>query len=257
MAINNKERLAIVLIFVIALMAIIFLLRHAPIPQDPSYHRFADTRSMFSIPNFWDVMSNLPFLFVGGLGLYKLLVSKTLCIAEEIKTAYVIFFTGVALVSLSSVYYHLWPDNQTLVWDRLPMTMSFMALFVIVVSEFISVSLGRVILWPAIVLGLLSVAYWHATEMNGQGDLRLYAFVQFFPMLAMPIIFVCFQSRFDGVVAYGWLLLAYLIAKVMEHFDTVIFNSLGVISGHSLKHIAVAVGIYVLVIAYQKRLYRQ
>ena len=253
MVLNNKERLGLILIFAIALMATIFLLQHAPIPQDPDYHRFADTRSIFSIPNFWDVLSNLPFLFVGGLGLYKLLLSKTLSITEEIKIAYVIFFAGVALVSLGSAYYHLWPDNQTLVWDRLPMTIAFMALFAIVVSEFVSVSLGRAILWPAILLGLLSVAYWHVTEVNGQGDLRLYAFVQFFPMLAMPIIFVCFKSSYDGVSGYVWLLLAYLIAKLMEHFDAIIFNLLGVISGHSLKHIAAAIGIYILIMAYQKR----
>lgn len=36
-----------------------------PIPQDPAYHRFTDTREFFGIPNFWNVVSNLPFLVVG------------------------------------------------------------------------------------------------------------------------------------------------------------------------------------------------
>ncbi|MBT3812899.1 MAG: hypothetical protein HOE45_04700 [Gammaproteobacteria bacterium] len=34
------------------------------------------------------------------------------------------------LVAAGSSYYHWNPNNQTLVWDRLPMTICFMSLFV-------------------------------------------------------------------------------------------------------------------------------
>src|SRR5687767_141140 len=40
-----------------------------PVPQDPSYHRFADARTMFGIPHFLNVLSNLPFLVAGALGM--------------------------------------------------------------------------------------------------------------------------------------------------------------------------------------------
>jgi hypothetical protein len=40
-----------------------------PIPQDPSYHQFADQRTLLGIPNFWNVVSNLPFVLVGAIGL--------------------------------------------------------------------------------------------------------------------------------------------------------------------------------------------
>src|SRR5262249_21708612 len=40
-----------------------------PIPQAMSYHAFADDRTLLGVPNFWNVVSNLPFLIVGFLGL--------------------------------------------------------------------------------------------------------------------------------------------------------------------------------------------
>ena len=40
-----------------------------PIPQDPAYHAFADQRTLFLLPNFMDVVSNVPFLLVGIAGL--------------------------------------------------------------------------------------------------------------------------------------------------------------------------------------------
>ena len=57
--------------FRVALMAAIssaaagavFLL--PPIPQDPSYHNFADQRRLAGIANALDVLSNIPFALVG------------------------------------------------------------------------------------------------------------------------------------------------------------------------------------------------
>ena len=47
-----------------------------PIPQDPNYHRFADTRSFLGIPNFSDVVSNAGIALVGTLGLVAVLGRK-------------------------------------------------------------------------------------------------------------------------------------------------------------------------------------
>ena len=35
-----------------------------PLPQDPTYHVFADRRTFFGIPNFWNVCSNLASLLL-------------------------------------------------------------------------------------------------------------------------------------------------------------------------------------------------
>src|ERR1700686_61603 len=41
---------------------------YGPIPQDPRYDLFADTRSMLGIPNAGNVLSNLAFLLAGAAG---------------------------------------------------------------------------------------------------------------------------------------------------------------------------------------------
>ena len=45
------------------------LLLLPPISQDQGYHHFADQRTLFGVPNFWNVVSNLPFMAVGSVGL--------------------------------------------------------------------------------------------------------------------------------------------------------------------------------------------
>lgn len=241
------------LITTTALIAVAVALMQAPLTQDLRYHSFSDTRTLLAIPNLLNVASNLPFLIVGLHGLYKLTRKPGLRIIESNRLAYITLFLGTALVALGSGYYHLWPDNNTLVWDRLPMTIAFMALFAIVLSEFISEKLGKTVLLPFLGLGLASVVYWYVTESAGVGDLRYYVIVQFFPMLTIPIILICYESKFTHTTAYWLLLGAYLLAKVTEHFDAAIFDLLGVVSGHSIKHIAAALGLYLLLKAYEQR----
>jgi len=249
----KKEKSGVVLIFVLALFSLAVLFNQDPIAQDVNYHLFKDSRNILRIPNFWNVVSNVPFLIVGILGLYEISVSARLRIIDDIKIAYIFLFSGITLVAFGSGYYHLLPNNQTLVWDRLPMTIAFMALVSIIISEFISVRIGKALLLWLILAGISSVLYWHFSELRGEGDLRYYAFVQFFPILVIPIILICFKSRCTGVNAYWWLLVAYIVAKAFEYFDGEIYRVLGVISGHSIKHIVAALGTYILLFSYQRR----
>lgn len=53
------QRLSILIGLVVVGLVGLFALD--PIPQDPNYHLFADTRSFFSIPHFNDVGSNAGF----------------------------------------------------------------------------------------------------------------------------------------------------------------------------------------------------
>jgi hypothetical protein len=90
----------------------------SPIVQDQAYHAFADTRRLLGIPNVWNVVSNLPFVAVGAAGV-------ALLRKDAAATA---LFVGILLTGFGSSYYHLAPDDGTLFWDRLPMTIGFMAL---------------------------------------------------------------------------------------------------------------------------------
>ena len=250
-----KEKIGAGLIVGATFLAVAVLFSQDPIPQHPKYHLFADERRILSIPNFWNVISNSLFFVVGSLGLYSLRNKGNLQIADDIKLAYLLLFAGVGLIAVGSAYYHLTPNNATLVWDRLPMSIAFMAIFAVVIGEFISVRLGKVLLIPLILAGIASVLYWYSTEVHGQGDLRFYALVQFLPMLIIPIILCFYRSRFTRPAAYWWLFIAYGVAKVFEHFDTEIYKASMLVSGHTLKHVAAAMGLYILLVSYQKREY--
>ncbi|MDX2504188.1 MAG: ceramidase domain-containing protein [Gammaproteobacteria bacterium] len=224
-----------------------------PIAQDPGYHLFKDQRTVFGVPNFWNVITSLPFLLVGVAGLYGILRSRRVRLLDGMKAAYTLFFLGVSLVAVGSGYYHLSPNNESLVWDRIPMAVAIMALFSIIIGEFISLSWGKYALWPLVVFGVFSVLYWQGTEHSGEGDLRLYALVQFLPMLVIPIILLTFKPAFTGISGYWFLLGAYALGKVFEFADGAVQDMLLLLSGHSIKHIVVALGVAFLLKAYNHR----
>ena len=222
-----------------------------PIPQDPGYHLFADGRTLLGIPNTWNVLSNLPFLIVGLLGL-NLARRHRIC-TPELRPAYVVFFFGILLTAFGSGYYHLDPNNESLLPDRLPMTIGFAGLFSIVIGEFISANTGRRLVLPMLVAGIASVVYWGVTEANGVGDLRPYALVQFLPMLLIVIILTVYR-RASALLPYFWLMmLCYVLAKIAEHFDTAIFSAGEFVSGHTLKHLFASATPAVLLYALAKR----
>jgi hypothetical protein len=224
----------------------VFLLE--PIPQDPDFHDFADQRALLGVPHFWNVATNLPFLLVGVAGWLQIgrIGSPALV------THYRVLCTAIALVALGSGWYHHAPSNAALVWDRLPMTVAFMTLFSALIADRISWLLGRALLWPLVVAGIASIAWWVRTEAAGAGDLRAYALVQFLPMALIPLILVLWR---EGSLAARslWLALgAYAIAKLMEHFDTAVFAATGgLVAGHALKHLAAALAAWWILRAFQ------
>jgi len=180
----------VILIIIIALVVTALTFTFPPISQDPAYHNFADKRGWLGIPNFGDVMSNLPFLFFGfmGLGAANLARPGMFTMTGE-RIPWKVFFLGTFLVGFGSGYYHWEPNNHTLVWDRLPMTIAFMSFFSVVVMERLNEKSGLVLLPILLIAGAASVFYWDHTELLGNGDLRPYALVQFLPMLLIPLMF--------------------------------------------------------------------
>ena len=65
---RNRPVLALLVLTVASLAGLSLI---PPIPQDQSYHQFADQRTLFGIPNVWNVVSNLPFIAVGAAGLAR------------------------------------------------------------------------------------------------------------------------------------------------------------------------------------------
>ena len=221
------------------------LLLHAPIPQDKGYHIFADIRTCIGIRNFGNVASNLAFLLVGLVGwvwCYRHLQGGA-------RLSWMIFFAGVALVFAGSGYYHTTPNDDTLVWDRLPMTLAFMGLFAALVGEHLGEKFERPVLIPALVIGIASVFWWRYTD-----DLRVYIWVQAAPLLAIPFILAMFPGRHTHRVYMMYGLGFYALAKVAEYYDkeTYALTSLFV-SGHSIKHLLAAMAPLALLLMLQRR----
>jgi hypothetical protein len=228
--------------------AVLAALLAPPIPQDPAYHRFADTRAMWGIPNALNVLSNVAFVLVGALGLWSVWPGRTAGPVHFQSAGewgpYVVFFGGFALTGLGSAYYHLAPGNETLVWDRLPLAITLMGLFAATIVERIGVKTGLVLLGPLVAVGIVSVLWWAAGERRGEGDLRLYALVQFFPMLAVPLMALLFPSRYTRGADLVIVVVIYGLAKGFELLDARLLALGGVVSGHTCKHVAVAVSGY-------------
>ena len=235
------------LLFAIAAAAVSALIAQGPIAQAESYHQFADQRIIAGIPNLWNVASSLPFLAVGLYGLSLLVRGHSRGSLSFLRPAYTAFFAGVVLVAAGSAYYHLHPGNATLVWDRLPMTLAFAAFFVAILGEHVNAGCVRLALVPALVIGLLSVLWWQHS-----GDLRCYVLIQFLPVILIPAIVLLYPSRLPGARWVWAVLAAYAIAKAFEFLDAPVYHLLGV-SGHSLKHIAAAIGVYFVAAILQAR----
>lgn len=231
----------------VCLIAVAAVFSFPAIPQDPAYHDFADDRLLFGIPNFWNVVSNAAFLAVGVFGLQRLFRGKM----PGAGLPYLVFCLGIILVSMGSAYYHLDPTPQSLVWDRLPMTLAFMAIFSMVVSDRVSEKLGASLLWPLVLLGVASVTYWYWSEVQGRGDLRPYVIVQFLPMLVIPMLLLLYSGK-RMLAVFLWATLGtYALAKLAEYFDPAIFAWLGFWSGHTLKHLLSALAVLWVVLCFR------
>jgi hypothetical protein len=239
-------RLLLVAGALVAVVCAVFLL--PPIPQSQAYHNFADQRALLGIPHCLDVISNIPFLIVGVWGVFVVRSQGTSSHARFVdpreRWSYLVFFTGVALTAFCSAYYHLRPADDRLVWDRIPMTIGFMALVAAVISERVSVKAGVRFLAPLVAAGIASVGYWNMTESAGRGDLRPYALVQFGSLVAILLLVALFPPRYSRGADFLVSLAIYALAKAFETADRPIFALGGIVSGHTLKHITAAISAY-------------
>ena len=218
-------------------------------PQPLDYHAFADRRAFWSVPNALNVLSNLPFLVAGALGLARVARGGGNFIDSREALPYRVFFLGALLTSAGSAYYHLAPDNARLVWDRLPMTLGFAGLVAAAVVERADLRLGLRCLWPLLALGAGTVIYWYATERMGAGNVIPYAAYQGWSILVIVLLIVAFPAQrysHGGLLiwAAGW----YGLAKIFESNDLGIYRLFGgILSGHTIKHLLAACAVFAIV----------
>jgi len=229
-----------------------------PIPQPQWYHMFADQRRLLGIPNFNNVVSNLPFAAVGLWGLVFLIRPSfgrdgRHFLDRRERWPYLFVFGGLILTGAGSSYYHLQPDNMRLVWDRLPLVIVWMSLLAAIVAERISLRAGLMLMPLLLLIGVASVLQWRVSEVQGAGDLRFYAAVQSYSVLFL-LIALLLPTRYtrgrDLAIVAG----LYVLAKILEMLDRPIFEFGHIVSGHTLKHLVAAAAGYWILRMLQKRL---
>ncbi|MBS1841229.1 MAG: alkaline phytoceramidase, partial [Acidobacteria bacterium] len=193
-----SRRTGLVMLFAVTFLLFASFFFIPRIPQPLSYHDFADRRSWLGVPNFGNVVSNLPFAFFGIAGLVFLFTraSGAAFLDRGERQPYFFVFLGLFLTAFGSGYYHWNPSNATLLWDRLPMTIAFMGIVAALIAERISVRAGLISLAPLLILGAASPIQWYLSELHGYGDLRFYAAVQLAAVLSLPLFLLLFPPRY-------------------------------------------------------------
>lgn len=229
-------RMALVVALLGVLLALLVL--KAPIAQFADYHQLADSRRLLRVPHFWNVASNLPFLVLGlmGLGLLRRRPPGA-------SVAWAVVFAATVLVFFGSAYYHLDPHDASLVWDRVPIGIAFMGFFVALLSEHAGAEgnrLARRALLPLVVFSVAAVYWWRLT-----GDLSLWVWVQLAPMTAIVLALWLLPPQYTHRRYFAYALGCYVLAKGFELGDGRLYEwSGGLLSGHTLKHLAAAAGVY-------------
>ncbi len=220
-----------------------------PIAQPSSYHLFHDDRAMFGIPNFFNVISNAPFFFVGAAALLWLLRNPA-DLPAHLVSSYAIMACGIVLTAIGSSYYHWAPGNAALFWDRLPIALTAMGLFSAFLTERLRLekSVAWAVLAGLVLYGCGSTLYWHHAD-----DLRFYLIAQFYPLLAIPVLMYFYPATYtrsrDWIVALS----LYGLAKLFELLDGSIYAAGHLAGGHMFKHLLAALAVYWIFAMLKKR----
>lgn len=254
MSLAPRPRALVLWLLVAALAGLAMTL--PPIPQPLSYHDFADQRACLGLPHCLDTVSNTLFVLAGAAGLCLLRCTRGRAIFLDRREAwpYALFFFGVVLVGFGSGYYHLAPDNDRLLWDRLPIMLAFMAWFAAIVSERVGPRVGMRLLPLLLLAGIGSAVYWSWSEAQGMGDLRPYLLMQLVPVLLIPLLLALYPPRYSGDRITLAVIGLYLLALLFDLSDRAIFDLTGgLVSGHTLKHVAAALAVLGVVLYLHRR----
>jgi hypothetical protein len=222
------------------------MLLHGPIAQLDHYHEFADARALFGLPNAADVLSNIGFAIVALWGFAALRGQRDHPQLAAAWPGYCLFLGAIFLTAFGSSFYHLAPDNGRLLFDRLPIALACAGLLAAVRAETHDAR-SKWFLPALIAAAVASVLWWSVTETWDAGDLRPYLLLQGAPLVLIPLWQWIDRSPRADRIAFGIAILLYALAKVFELEDHAVFDALGFMSGHTIKHLLSVAAAAVLV----------
>jgi len=196
---------------------------------------------VLGVANIWNVLSNMPLLFVGIFGIW---IVRHRSLPKEQTSSMMIFFGAVALTGLGSSWYHLAPNNESLIFDRLPIACALVVLYCSWLGRWQSSDLlAPRFLVLALLLAVASVLWWAYSESVGAGDLRAYVLLQFGALVSAPILIETSHKRSAARYAVYPVLMMYFLAKLCEVFDAEILHWTGLSAGHAIKHLFAALAV--------------
>ena len=231
---------------VLALLAVALV---APaVAQSAQHHHFADRRAWAGVPFAFDVLSNLPFLVWGGLGLGLLARQRrwaVRCADAASHGLMGLFFAGLVVTAFLSAVYHWQPDDAGLVFDRLGMVVAFAGLMGLAAAGRVSARAGELLALAVLLLGPLSVWVWSAS-----GNVLPWAVLQFGGMLMVLCLALLRPLPGAPAIRWGWVMVIYALAKGFEMTDEAVFAATSqLVSGHSLKHVVASFAAWPVVFA--------
>uniref|UniRef100_A0A0D9UXX5 Uncharacterized protein n=1 Tax=Leersia perrieri TaxID=77586 RepID=A0A0D9UXX5_9ORYZ len=230
-----------------AVLASALLLVATPrLRHSPALHLFADMRNLLGVPNTLNVLTAYPLLLAGVPGLVLCLCGSG-CFGISLRweaLGWFLFYTGNIAAAFGSAYYHLKPDDDRLIWDRLPMMISASSLLSILVIERVDERVGLSCLLSLLSLILVSSACERVLD-----DMRLWVVLNFAPCIAIPAMLFLFPPKYTH--SRFWFLATgfYLLARFEGLADRKVYSvNRYFISGHSLEHLCFALVTLILTV---------
>ena len=93
------------------------------LPASAHQHDFADQRTLWGIPCALDVLSNLTFALAGAWGWWELRRVPPGALDAASRALAALFFGGLLCTAAGSALYHWQPQDTSLRWDRLGLSL--------------------------------------------------------------------------------------------------------------------------------------
>uniref|UniRef100_A0A0E0JF77 Pentatricopeptide repeat-containing protein n=1 Tax=Oryza punctata TaxID=4537 RepID=A0A0E0JF77_ORYPU len=203
-------------------------------------------RNLLGVPNTLNVLTAYPLLLAGVPGLVLCLCGSG-CFGISLRweaLGWFLFYAGNVAAAFGSAYYHLKPDDDRLIWDRLPMMISASSMLSILVIERVDERAGLSCLLLLLSLILVSSACERVLD-----DMRLWVVLNSAPCIAIPAMLFLFPPKYTH--SRFWFLATgfYLLARFEGLADRKVYSvNRYFISGHSLEHLCFAMVTLILTV---------
>lgn len=211
-------------------------------PADPA-HPFADHRRLWGVPNAMDVLSNIPFVLLGLWGLAR---TRQALMPASTQASLRLLWWGMVLTGAGSACYHWAPSVATLVADRMGMAVAFAGMLSLTGSA------SQTDVWhQGARLALCGVGLASATLPLVNGNMAPWLVLQFGGVLWLAWVAIALRTLQPILpVSYGWVVLAYGVAKLLELHDADAWQlSHHGLAGHTLKHLMAAAAVLPVLVA--------